>query len=325
MDSDHAFLDKFAHDFEKINHALEKNLGARVPLIEDIGRHSLLGQGKRLRPLLFLLCSRLCGSRRGDLYHFSTVFEYIHTGSLLHDDVLDNAETRRKKPSARNIWGNSAAVLIGDFLAIRSFGLALGSGDMEFLETLADATNQMTEGQVLELVNTHNWKISKAEYIKIITWKTAALISAACACGAIMAGAEDRFVRQLSEFGRSLGVAFQLIDDLLDYTSSEKDVGKPVGNDLKEGKVTLPLIYALAELETGQIERLQDLFKSREIEGAEYRGLIEMVRKNGIVDRIRVEARHYVDKAVSFLDPFPESPAKEDLLSLSAYLFERNF
>ena len=325
MDSDHKFLEQFNDHFERINEELSGFLSSHVSLIEGIGHHSLLGQGKRLRPLLFVLSCQLCDCQREDIYHFSTIFEYVHAASLLHDDVLDNAEIRRKKPSANHLWGNSAAVLSGDFLYLNASALALGSSNMQFLETLTDSSTRMIEGQVLELTHTHNWNISREEYMEIIISKTALLISAACACGAIISGAEKQAADHLSQFGLNLGIAFQLMDDLLDYTSCEEEFGKPVGKDLQEGKITLPLIYTLASLEKAEVERLEVLFKNHKAGDEDYKSLITLVRDNGVIERIRSEASAYVDKAARFLDFFPGSPVKKNLIDLNEYIIRRTF
>ncbi len=216
-DRDREILSQFKPHFEKINQALDGVLESRIPHIVDMGRHSLLGGGKRLRPLLFVLSSRLCGYKGEDLYRLSSIFECIHTASLLHDDVLDNAEVRRRKPSANQLWGNHAAVLEGDFLYSKSFSIAVRGNNLRFLERLTETTTRMAEGQVLELIHTDDWNMKKEAYLEIITAKTAVLISAACACGAIIAGADEATVSALggfrfedghrvSAYGRRLGL-----------------------------------------------------------------------------------------------------------------------
>ena len=325
MDSNRIFLDQFDPHFKRINEELSKSLSSRVSLIQDIGKHSLLGEGKRLRPLLFVLSSQLCGYQGDDVYLISTTFEYVHTASLLHDDVIDNADVRRNKPSASHVWGNSAAVLTGDYLSLKASAIALSTNNMEFFNVAVDTATRMTEGQALELVHTHNWNISKDDYMEIITSKTGALMSAACSCGAIIAGAEKETVDHLSQFGLNLGIAFQLMDDVLDYTSSKEAFGKPVGKDLREGKITLPLIYTLSNLEKGEIKGLEDLFKNHKAEEKDYNRIIAMVRNNGAIDRIRSEAKDYVDKAAGFLDFFPGSTFKEDLTGLNAYMVKRRY
>ncbi|MCP4665857.1 MAG: polyprenyl synthetase family protein [Deltaproteobacteria bacterium] len=325
MDPHRTILDRHKKHFDQIDAALDETLVSRVPLIEDMGAHSLLGRGKRLRPLLFVLSCHLFGSQRKDIYRLATVFEYIHAASLLHDDVLDNADTRRKKPTANNLWGNHAAVLQGDFLYLKSSSLAIEGKSLPFLRRLTDATTRMTEGQILELIRTHDWNISKEEYFEIITAKTAVLLSAACACGAVIAGVEKRAVASLGEFGLNLGIAFQLVDDLLDYSSSEQIMGKPVGKDLREGKITLPLIYTLPQMNRSERKRVEALFKSRRAGDADYRDLVECVRGNGVLDRIRSEAQSYVDRAKESLKAFPHSPGKRSLLEIGQYVIERKY
>ena len=197
--------------FDIINEEMKRNLKSRVPLIEEIGAHALFGGGKRLRPLFFVLCCRLCGYPGEDLYILSTIFEYVHAASLLHDDVLDNAEVRRKKPTANNVWGNNAAVLEGDFLFSNSMSVALRAKNLEFLNVLSRASLKMTEGQIMELVHTDDWSLGKDKYLEIIEAKTATLISVACASGAIISGADKKKGEALADFGINVGIAFQAL------------------------------------------------------------------------------------------------------------------
>jgi len=325
MHSDHSLLNQFNHHFDKINEALGKTFSSRIPLMNNIGNHSLLGEGKRLRPLLFVLSSELCGYKGTDIYKLSTIFEYIHTASLLHDDVLDHADLRRKKPSANHLWGSSAAVLSGDYFYSMASAMAVDYKNLQFLKMLTDTTLRMTEGQIMELSHTHNWHIKKEEYMEIIISKTAILLSSTCACAAIVAGAEKQVVEDLEEFGMDLGIAFQLMDDILDYISCEEEFGKPVGKDLKEGKITLPLIYSLSNLEEAEIERLENQFKNQKANDEDYRKMISIVRNDGVLEKIRSEAKEYIDKASRILNPFPESQVKESLLALNAYMINRQF
>jgi octaprenyl-diphosphate synthase len=317
------FLDRFGPQLKQIDDTLNQSLGARVPIVSDITRYALLGAGKRIRPLLFVLSCHLCGYQGKDVYRLSTLFEYVHTASLLHDDVLDNAELRRSKPSVRQVWGNSAAVLGGDLLYSAASAIAVECQNLELIRLLSDVLKRMVEGQFLELGHTHDWKISKAEYMEIITAKTAALMAAACSSGAMVAGADEKTTRHLGEFGLNLGIAFQLMDDLLDYTSSEEMFGKPVGKDLKEGKITLPLVYFVSELEKGEGERLAELFKSQKASDQEYEDLIRRVRTHGGIERVRSEASEYVARAGELLRLFPDSPEKQGLTELGAYILTR--
>ena len=304
MHSDPSNLIQFKDHFEIINEEIFRVFNSRVPLVEEIGRHALLGQGKRLRPLIFVLSCELCSYRQEDVYRLSTIFEYIHTASLLHDDVLDNAEIRRNRPSANQVWGNHAAVQEGDFLFSKALAIAIAAGNIPFLAKITETTTQMTEGQILELAHTDDWKISKDIYLEIVTAKTAMLISTACACGAIISDVGPETADALALFGLNAGIAFQLIDDLLDYTSSEEVFGKPVGKDLREGKVTLPFIYTLQQLETKDKHQLTDLFLNHQPTDDDYKDIIDLVRRSGTLARIRDEAQSYVDKAINSLDIF---------------------
>ena len=317
------FLDHFSPHLKEIDDALNQSLGTRVPVVADIVRYSLLGAGKRIRPLLFVLSSHLCGYKGEDVYRLSTLFEYVHAASLVHDDVLDNADLRRRKPSVRQVWGNAAAVLGGDFLYSAASAIAVECRNLELIRLLSDLLKRMVEGQFLELEHTHNWKISKAEYMEIIAAKTAALMRAACNSGAMVAGADEKTVQHLGEFGSNLGIAFQLMDDLLDYTSSEEVFGKPVGKDLKEGKITLPLVYFVSELERAEVERLAELFKSQKASDQDYQDLVRRVRVNGAIERVRSEASEYVARAGELLKLFPDSPVKQGLLELGGYILTR--
>ena len=319
------FLSNFQHHFEKINKELRSSIESSVPLIKEMEEHSLLGDGKRLRPLLFMLASGLCGYQGEDVYRISTVFEYVHTASLIHDDVLDDADIRRKKPSAKHVWGNLAAVLGGDFFYSTAAAIALETGRPKLLKLINDTTLRMIEGQVLELMHTHDWNLDKENYMDIIVAKTAELMSAACASGAIMADIDEEKVDQLAQFGLNLGIAFQLMDDILDYTSSEKTFGKPVGKDLREGKITLPLIYSLGEYDPGELESLEDLFKNQDPSRKDFEKLINRVRSSGVIEKIQSEAKGFADQAAGCLDGFPESPAKDDLKALNTYLVKRDF
>lgn len=316
------FLDRFNPHFEAIQAELERSADGGSSLMREIATYALMGQGKRLRPLLFVLSSILCGGEGERMYRFSTIFELIHTASLLHDDVLDNAALRRNKPSVPQVWGNSAAVLGGDYLYSLATIIGTECDNLEVMRTLSVTLKGMVEGQMLELSHTHNWSVTQENYLEIITAKTAVLISAACVCGALMAGKKEA-VNRLREFGLNLGIAFQLMDDILDYTSSEEEFGKPVGKDLREGKITLPLIYFLSGCNQPVVEELQDLFKNHDAEDEDYHRLIAMVREGDAIQKILSTAGDYVKRAASFLEPLPESAAKQDLLSLGQYILTR--
>ena len=325
MSGNNDIFGRYKNHLAKIEEELARLLSSRVALVEDMGKHALLAQGKRLRPLIFILSSQLSKYEGRDLHHFATIFEYIHTASLLHDDVLDNAEIRRRKPAANQLWGNHAAILEGDFLYAKASSVALEAHNPAFLKAIVDTVVRMSEGQILEIKHTHDWETSKDVYMEIITAKTAVLIAAACSCGAILSGADEKSKNMLELFGLNMGIAFQLIDDLLDYTSSEDVFGKPVGKDLREGKVTLPLIYTLSNLEASERKGLEDLFKYHQPTDDDYMHVIELVRSNGALERIRYEAKSLGEKAEGFLSGFADSPVKKDLLALNRSMIERTY
>ncbi len=323
--SDKTFLNRFDKQFREIDEELKKSFSSGIPLMDDIGKHSLLGQGKRLRPLLFVLSGRLCGYNRKDIYYLSTFFEYVHCASLLHDDVIDNAETRRNKPSARSLWGNSAAVLTGDYLSTKAMAIALSAGNIDFLKMIVTTAGRMSGGQFLELIHTNDWNISKDQYMEIIVSKTAELMSAACACGGIISGAGEKEIQRLKEFGLNLGITFQLIDDLLDYSSSEMELGKPVGKDLREGKVTLPLIYTLLEMKKLERKSVENLFSNAKAGEEDYRKILIAVKNSSAINKVREEAKGYADRASEFLESFPASSYRDDLIYLNEYMSSRNY
>lgn len=324
-ESEKSLIKYFEKELFLINEALERSLGSEVPLVREIGRYSVLAAGKRLRPLLFILSSRTSGRECEDIYSYSAVFEIIHAASLIHDDILDNADFRRKKPAVGRVWGNHAAVLGGDFLYARAVDIAIRSRSFPFVEVLSRTTTRMTEGQFLESAHTDDWSTTREEYLEIVTAKTAVLISAACACGGILAEAGREQVDELARFGLNLGIAFQLIDDLLDYTSTLDVFGKPVGKDLREGKVTLPLIQTLSTMDRDRVLELEARFKKGAASEADYDLLVKKVRESKGLEEVREEARNYAAQAAGILKGLPASRAREDLLYINDYLLMRNF
>jgi len=325
MRKESGLLDQFDSYFIRIKQELHKVVNSDVSLIEEVGSYSLLGGGKRLRPLFFILSCQLCNYHKSDIYSLSAIFECIHAASLLHDDVLDNASIRRGRSSANKIWGNSAAVLVGDFLFSKSSRMAVDKRHIEFLKVVTDTAIRMTEGQILELDNTHNWKITRREYTGIITSKTAGLISAACASGGIIAGAGQAKIQSLKDFGLNMGIAFQIVDDVLDYTYPVEKSGKQMGSDLREGKVTLPLIYTLTCIDKRERERLEHVFKKGKASEKDYLRTIELVQDNGAINKCRADAQDYVDLAETYLRLFPDSPIKESLLKLNQFIVDRSY
>jgi len=295
-------------DIAAIDAALAANLRTHVPFIAEVGRHILLSGGKRVRPLLFILAARMCGHHSNHLADFSTIFEYLHAATLLHDDVIDAAQVRRGATTANTIWGNHAVILVGDFLLSKALSIAVTTDHLKILKVLAQATTQMAEGEILQLIHTGNLKITEAEYFEVITHKTAILMAAACQIGAIVAGAPPAQEEALAQIGLHLGITFQLVDDLLDYTGDQGEIGKEVGADLREGRVTLPLIHALAQAGPRDRKRLNEMAQGLTPEMApELRRLLD---RYGSLDHSRSLARQYTLKAQENLEifgPCPES------------------
>jgi octaprenyl-diphosphate synthase len=310
-------------DIEKIHFFLQENLKSHVPLISEINQYILLGGGKRLRALLFILCSRLCGFSGEKAYYFSSIFEYLHAATLLHDDVIDNADVRRGKASANTVWGNSASVLVGDFLLAKSFSLAVETDNLQFLDVLSRTTTRMAEGMVLELVQTRNLEVTEDIYQEILINKTAILISAACQTGAIWGKGGAGEQEALAEYGLELGLAFQIVDDLLDYTATQDEFGKPVGNDFKEGKITLPLIYTLKVCSDKNKNKIKEFSKKDQFREEDFKFLSDLISHHGGLEYTQKMAKEAKDKAKGFLQGFKPGKNQKILSDLADYVIER--
>jgi octaprenyl-diphosphate synthase len=317
------FLGQVEDDLLQIEQEIENKLHSSVPLIGLISRYIIQSGGKRLRPLLMVLASRLLEYQGDSHYQLSTIFEFLHAATLLHDDVVDNAELRRGNPAANTLWGNSAVVLVGDFLLATSFSFAVSSGSMKILKVLSDATMSMAEGEVLQLINSGNLEISEDEYQEVIIRKTAVLISAACQVGAILGGGDQQQEEAMHRFGLNLGLAFQLRDDFLDYAASEEEVGKPIGNDLQEGKITLPLIHALATSSSEDRQRLVDHITQEIIEETTFVEVKNIIQKHQGLEYTDGLARNYITAAKEALAIFPPSPARDSLVEIADYVVTR--
>ncbi len=310
-------------DLQRIEEEINKNLQSSVPLIALVTRYIMRSGGKRLRPLLTVLAARLLNYQGNDHYGLSIVFEYLHAATLLHDDVVDNAELRRGRPSANTLWRNAAVVLVGDFLLATSFFLSVMSGNLNILRILSETTTSMAEGEVLQLINSDNLEISEEEYIEVIKRKTAILISAACQIGAILGRANGEQEEAMRLFGLNLGIAFQLRDDFLDYAGSEEEFGKPVGKDLQEGKITLPLIHALQSSNDGDRQRLVELITSDRDYEQIFGKVKKAIRNYQGLDYTDKLANHHITEAKSALSIFPESPTRQSLIEIAEYVVTR--
>jgi octaprenyl-diphosphate synthase len=307
-------------DLERIEREIRLRLDTDVPLIAVVGRYIMEGGGKRLRPLLMILSARLCGYRGSCDAPLAVVFEFLHAATLLHDDVVDNAEVRRNQPASSVVWGNSAAVLAGDFLYSKSILMAVEYNNNQILEVLSRATTKMAEGEMLQLVHSDNLEINEEEYLEVITRKTAVLMSAACQIGALFGGGVPEQAEALRLYGHHLGMAFQLADDTLDYMGDLEELGKPVGKDIEEGRSTLPLIYALRNASAEERREFLRIFSAEGLAVEDFRRVRELVVRIGGIEYTQNMAMEHIRRAKEALDIFMPHPSKEILLDIADYV-----
>jgi octaprenyl-diphosphate synthase len=317
-----------ADDLKEVERSFRAHLKSGVPLIEQVGTYLLGSGGKRLRPLAVLLSARAFGPLQATLRDravlVASVVEFIHTATLLHDDVVDNAALRRGSTSANAVWGNEASVLVGDFIFCKSFRLMVEDGDLRLLRVLSDATTHIAEGEVAQLLHTADVDLSEEQYISVVIGKTASLVAAACQCGAILGGAGAGAERALADFGLKIGIAFQLMDDCLDYVSRETDLGKQVGKDLQEGMITLPLLHALRCCTPAERERIAAILEAEEVGGPEVHEVIDLVSHYAGPAYTRQRAEALVAEAKSALTEVPASVARDGLVAVADYVIERD-
>jgi len=313
----------YEEDLKHVERCLNQNLTSEVDLIPEIILHLLGSGGKRFRPLLLLATSDLCGYRGERRYPMCAMIEFIHTATLLHDDVVDSAETRRGKVSANNIWGNAASILVGDFLVSRSFRLVTEDGDLAIMRLLSTTTSTMAEGELFQMARSGDVALTEGEYLSIIERKTATLIAAAGAVGAMLANVPSRRIEALSRFGMSIGSAFQITDDTLDYVAQVNEFGKAVGKDLEEGKLTLPLIHALNLSSAAERKRIEEAVLARGRKEKALEDVMAVIHSHGGIGYALDRARMYVEEGKIILDDFDESDAKAALLAISDYVLER--
>ena len=324
----------FKPEATKVDNAMREDLlTIESPELVKIIHHAIFSGGKRIRPLLTVFASQLCKARdqsqetgkTGDIYRFAGIFEYLHAASLLHDDVIDHADKRRGNTAANVIWGNTPVILAGDFLHARAMFLAGAIGGIKCLKIIAKAISAMVEAEFLQLRNVEQIDCLEKNYFRVLSGKTAALISAACETGMIHAGGNDQEQNALRSYGTNLGLAFQIVDDLLDYQGDSNKTGKATGNDFAEGKMTLPLIHALACSESDKQNVLMDLLKGDREERARNVDIAEefIQEKNGF-QYARNTAEGLISTAISELNIFEDSPAKNILISLAEYIPARD-
>ncbi|MEI7818272.1 MAG: polyprenyl synthetase family protein [Desulfuromonadales bacterium] len=319
-----AALNIIGEDLKLVEQQFRKDLQSDVPLIRKVGEYVLSSGGKRVRPALLLLAARLCGYTDDKAVPLASVIEFIHTATLLHDDVVDSATLRRGLASANTLWGNEASVLVGDFLFSKSFSLMVRVGSMDILRVLSDATTVIAEGEVMQLLCTGEIDLLEEQYINVIRSKTAILMSAACEAGAILGDASEIQQQALADFGMDLGIAFQLMDDILDYVATEEEFGKCIGHDLEEGKITLPLIFTLRHCIDSERALIETVVDQDEMSLDDFRYVSGLVKQYGGIAYTVEAARLCINRCKNHLDLFPASQVREALLSLAEYVVTRS-
>lgn len=310
-------------DFQEIEIALKENLNPYYGLVENIAGHILFSGGKRLRPLLMILSARICGYAGNYDKKFSVLFEYLHAATLLHDDLVDEAGMRRGKKVAHLEYGSSEAVLTGDFLLARSLSLASATEIPKLIGIIAKITEDMSQGEIQQLSNKGRLDLSEEEYMDVIERKTAVLIRGACQSGALIAGANGNLENALTEYGYCLGIAFQMADDLLDYTANTEELGKETGADLREGKLTLPVIYALARANERDREFMEKTIRNSQFSSDEFKKLTNLLEKYKGLSYTRDKAVEHVHKAKKAISVFSPSTTRNLLEMIADYALVR--
>ncbi|MBY0578491.1 MAG: polyprenyl synthetase family protein [Burkholderiales bacterium] len=306
-----------------VDKVIRSRLDSEVALIRQVSEYIIGNGGKRLRPVLVILSSGAFGCKGPQRLELAATIEFIHTATLLHDDVVDTSEQRRGKATANALFGNAASVLVGDFLYSRAFQMMVDVGIMEVMRTVADATNVIAEGEVLQLLNCHNADIDEASYLQVIRYKTAKLFEAAARVGAILGNAGTGEVEAMSAYGMHLGTAFQLIDDVLDYSGEFGETGKNLGDDLIEGKPTLPLIYALEHGSPEQVKLIRGAIENGGIE--EFEAILTAMQETQALDYARNRARSEADLACRAIASIPDSNFRQSLIELADFAVTRNY
>ena len=317
-------LSLLRQDLNDVEKQFRIDLESRVPLIRKVGEYVLASGGKRVRPIILLLSARLAGYQGRAHIGLASVVEFIHTATLLHDDVVDSAVLRRGQESANAVWGNEASVLVGDFLFAKSFSIMVRDGNLKVLQALSDATTQMAEGEVQQLINTCELTLDEDAYIEVVRNKTAVLLSAASRCGAILGGAADTEEEPLDAFGLLVGIAFQFMDDALDYVADQAAFGKARGHDLLEGKVTLPLIHTLAHCTPDEHRQIEEIVEQDELPQSDLDVVIELIERYDGIGYTRLRAGELVDEAKQRLSLFADCEVRQGLFDLADYVIARN-
>ena len=311
-----------ADDLRRVDQVVVARLASDVALVNEIARYIVAGGGKRLRPLAVLLAARACGYRGERHVEAAAVIEFIHTATLLHDDVVDGSDLRRGRETSNHVWGNPASVLVGDYLYSRAFQLMVGLGDLRIQEVMANATNTIAEGEVLQLMNAHDPDTSEERYLEVINRKTARLFEAGAQIASILAGAPPATERSMIEYGLHLGMAFQLVDDALDYRADRAELGKNLGDDLAEGKATLPLIHAITQAPAGDAALLRAAVESGGLE--DFERVARIIESTGGLEYTARLARREASLAIEALAGIPDSAYRQALSALADFAVTRS-
>ena len=304
-------------DLEAVNTVIRKSLSSDIPIINQISSHIISSGGKRMRPILHLLISGMGGEINEVNHKIAAIIEFIHTATLLHDDVVDQSEKRRNIKTANALFGNAASVLVGDFIYSRSFQMMVGIDNMKIMKILSDTTNAISEGEVLQLLNNHNPDISEDQYFKVIQFKTAKLFEACGSLAAISNNKNPELVNFYSRIGLHFGIIFQLVDDILDYSGDSSQIGKNLGDDLNEGKVTLPLIYAMKDSTEQQCKIIKDAIKVGDI--SKLPDIIEIIEETNSISKVQMKSEYQFKNIQLILDKIPNNDFKETILNLAEY------
>lgn len=309
-------------ELDTFNAIFKSSLKSKVGLVDLVMKYILKQKGKKIRPILVLFSAGLSGGITERAYRGAVLVEMLHTATLVHDDVVDTAEIRRGLPSINAVWKNKVAVLIGDYLLSRGLMLAVDGNDFDFLRVVTDTVKRMSEGELLQISKTRKLDLDEETYYKIISDKTASLISTCCEIGARSVSKDEKVIESLRSFGESLGIAFQIRDDILDYTGKSKIIGKPLGGDIKEKKITLPLIYSLKNVNKKESERIIKLIKSERKKGR-IKEVIDFVLSNGGIEYAESEADKYIKQAKDSISSFPDNDYKASLTALVDFVVKR--
>ena len=311
-------------DFFTVDEYIVEQLHSNVPLVENIGHYIVTAGGKRLRPILVLLAAHCCKIDGSKHIPMAAVIEFIHTATLLHDDVVDMSSLRRGQPTVNAEWDNPSSVLVGDFIYSRAFQILVDIGDLRIMEIIANTTNKIAEGEVLQLIAKNNPNASEQNYMEVIKNKTAILFQAAAQCGAILARADTATEKSLQRYGMHLGTAFQLIDDVLDYDGDALTMGKNIGDDLLEGKTTLPLIYAMEKGDNLQSEIIKKVLLDKNVSDKELDRVLQIVSESGALEYTRELAQQQANKAIACLESIEGSTFRDALMSMAEFSIRRN-